>query len=515
VEDDPPFRVFWGDTHGHTQYAEGQGSPSHYFAFARDDARLDFVVLSEHDVWMDDFEWRTMRELSASYREEGRFLPFLGYEWTAPPARGGHHNVFFRRDVDWRVGAQIAPELGRLYRALRRAYAEDDVMVIPHAHAPGDWRQSDGSIERLVEIASTHGTFEFFGNRYLEQGWQVGFIGSTDNHHGHPGYPDTGTTFHTERNGLAAVLAPELTGDALFGAMREIKAYATSGERILLDVSLGGAPMGTRVPATTERRFTVRASGTAPIDSIDVVKNGDVVLHKSYLGAPLAPTSWVRVAFASSSEVEEHRAPREYRVWSGSLEVAGARLRELEAPDLENRHVERVERSAEDPSRVEVELLTRGRANVVLLGLDGVTPESTLRIRIDQGRIGPARADAPVLDAEDLAFRLGDVAEEPRVVPLGPADDRAADTVTVDLVDLGAALDRTLEWTDLGAAKEGDYYYVRVTQLGGERAWSSPFWVGGAARTPATSLERTPEEDRGVSGDRRTPRRAAARGPRR
>ena len=45
------------------------------------------------------------------------------------------------------------------------------------------------------------------------------------------------------------------------------------------------------------------------------------------------------------------------------------------------------------------------------------------------------------------------------------------------LFDLGA-LDQELEWSDSGEVEPGDYYYVRVTQLDGARAWSSPFWVG-------------------------------------
>jgi len=29
--------------------------------------------------------------------------------------------------------------------------------------------------------------------------------------------------------------------------------------------------------------------------------------------------------------------------------------------------------------------------------------------------------------------------------------------------------------------QHGDYYYLRVTQLDGARAWSSSIWVGGEA----------------------------------
>ena len=37
---------------------------------------------------------------------------------------------------------------------------------------------------------------------------------------------------------------------------------------------------------------------------------------------------------------------------------------------------------------------------------------------------------------------------------------------------------RELDFVDRGQAGS-DYYYVRVTQLNGAHAWSSPVWVGG------------------------------------
>ena len=482
VEETPDFRVFWGDTHGHTQYSEGQGSPEHYFRFARDDARLDFVVLSEHDIWTDDREWQVMRENAKSFLDEGRFVPFLGYEWTRATSSGGHHNVFFRHDVAYRVSAQIAPELARLYQALRRAYAEEDVLVVPHAHAPGDWSQSDPAVERLIEITSTHGTFEFFGNRYLERGWQVGFIGSTDNHHGHPGYPDTGTTFHTERNGIAAVLAPAATSNDLFDAMRDIRAYATGGTRILLDARLDGALVGTRLAADARRRIVARASGTAPIEAIDVIKNGEVAYHHPYLQADLTPNGWVQVSFASSSEVLEHKAPRNFRVFEGWLEVEGARLEELRAPVLENTHRESVTRSSRDRDRVDFTLFTRGRANTILLQLSGAHSGSAITVHLEPGRI---QGDDTVLPGEDLSLRLVDARQATLVHALSSTGEPNNDTISVQLIDPQGSLDQELEWTDMGPVNEGDYYYVRVTQLDGERAWSSPFWVGGEARSAA------------------------------
>ncbi len=96
VRRNPPYRLYWGETHTHTGMAEGQGSIERSYRFAREDARLDFLSLSEHDIWLDDFEWRAMRRAAESNTEPGECIAFLGYEWTLRRAWGGHHNVFFR-----------------------------------------------------------------------------------------------------------------------------------------------------------------------------------------------------------------------------------------------------------------------------------------------------------------------------------------------------------------------------------------------------------------------------------
>jgi hypothetical protein len=55
------------------------------------------------------------------------------------------------------------------------------------------------------------------------------------------------------------------------------------------------------------------------------------------------------------------------------------------------------------------------------------------------------------------------------------------DAVTLQLVDPAATRDGTLDFQDRTPPGQGDYYYVRVTQLDGAHAWSSPVWVGGEA----------------------------------
>ena len=82
--------------------------------------------------------------------------------------------------------------------------------MIPHAHTAGDWTRSDPQLERLVEMYSMHGTFEWFANLYLQNGWEVGFVGGSDDHRGKPGLARSSYVETLgQRGGLAAAIAPE------------------------------------------------------------------------------------------------------------------------------------------------------------------------------------------------------------------------------------------------------------------------------------------------------------------
>jgi hypothetical protein len=336
-----------------------------------------------------------------------------------------------------------------------------------------------------------HGTFEWFGNLYLKRGWRVGFIAASDEHRakpGHsPGIPAIGPLMQV--GGLAAVIAPERSRDAVFDALRGLSAYATSaGERILLDATVNGHGMGTRQAATTTRRLAVKASGTAPIDHIDVVRNGEVLLTRHYLTAPLVPTStWLQIGLESTTDAFDavRENPRGWRWWEGSLEVAGARVAEV-ATAFDNSYEDWVRDDPEHPGVLRFHVGTRGRRDVILLRLEGAGPQTTLRFRLDPttewGFLGGTVRPPAQIPAQDVTLALADL-EEGRLEHEIPVDVHA-DRITLQTIDPFAPLDQSFELTDTSGVADGDYYYVRVTQLDGARAWSSPFWVGERARAP-------------------------------
>ena len=160
---------------------------------------------------------------------------------------------------------------------------------IPDAIYPGPQRMP------VIEIHSKWGTSEYRGNpnplqkihpgpsyaaNLLARGLRLGFIAGTDSHATMPsgGGDEPG---HIDRlPGLTAAIAPELSRDALFDAIRTCRCYAASRERIYLDVTLDGVPMGRDVAwpdGSKPRRIQVTAAAQSDIVAVDIVRNGETI----------------------------------------------------------------------------------------------------------------------------------------------------------------------------------------------------------------------------------------------
>ncbi len=478
----PGPRIYWGETHGHCGFAEGQGTPEGYFEFARDDACLDFVTLSEHDIWLTDGEWRYLNEVAERFHRDGELAVYAGYEWTAPRQRGGHHNVLFRRPGMKRVGVQMAPNLSELYRGLRAVHDPSEVLIIPHAHQASDWRQSDYDLENLVEIMSSHGTFEWFGQRYLEHGHRVGFVGASDDHLGHPGYAPGHPASPTRRSnifqfgGLVGVVSNRGDSNAIFDALKARSAYATTGsQRIILEARLNGHNMGTAQKQRKERKVVGRVIGTQPIRTISLIKNSKVV-DRFDLGRPSGGESGtleVLVGFYSESKVHIRDNPRGHHTWRGALTVSGAQLSSAWFLGTPNTTADRLER---DGNRIVFDVATRGAGRTLALRLRGATETTRFRFDLQATReMGTAPRQVRAADrfpAEGFVLILPQGAETSEKTF---ATDYHKDCVTVER--LRRRSDFEFQFTDRG--RPGDWYYVRVEQTDGHLAWTSPWWVGG------------------------------------
>ena len=278
VSEPPPHdRIWWGDPHWQTFFSDGIRCPEELYAFARDEAFLDFGAISDHMEALTARQWDYFQAVTNDFNAPGRFATLQGQEWTHHvPAGGapGHRNVYFRGAGGplLRCTDPDCDTLAKLWARLD-ALPPGEALAIPH-HTSNvvmgvDWAQGwNPTYEKAVEIYSIWGSSErpaADGNprpiralkgekpgRHvvdaLQRGYRLGFVAGGDIHDGRPGdelhahqnrVGDYAGTLHPQ--GFTAAIAPALSREAVFDAMASRRTYATTKRRVYLDVTTGGA----------------------------------------------------------------------------------------------------------------------------------------------------------------------------------------------------------------------------------------------------------------------------------
>lgn len=83
--------------------------------------------------------------------------------------------------------------------------------------------------------------------------------------------------------GLTAILADQLSRQNVFEALYNRNCYATTGERIVVGLSIAGSPMGSELDSSKKpglhinRHIIGYVAGTGPIKSVELIRNGKVL----------------------------------------------------------------------------------------------------------------------------------------------------------------------------------------------------------------------------------------------
>jgi hypothetical protein len=458
----PPLQLFWGDLHsGQGEIGCGVGSVAEHYAYCRDVAALQFTTHqgNDHHITLD--MWEQVRRETEVFNEPGRFVTFLGCEWSAFTEDGGDRNVVYRHDEprlrrsgrffteknpDPEPDLVTAPEF---HRALRN----EEVLINMHAGGrTTNLNYHAAEIEPLAEIHSTHGTSEWFVLDALERGYKIGITGGTDGVAGRPGADHPGhRLIRNVRSGFTAVYAKELSRDGLWEALQARRCYATSGARILLWVDVDGQPMGAECETDGLPLVSLSAEGTAPIEQVDLLCGTSVL--SSWRMAPAADGErTLRVLWGGTEK--RGTAPDQRVLWDGSLKVSGGRFVKAESIGFQ---------SPCDVLRQDAETLSwsfTGAGNRAGFTLefegDGATEfhfstgPCSFDFRSDQVNLAPMRIDA------------GGVG---RHVEVGPAP-REDGPRTVDLT-----------YRDTRRVSGVCPYWIRIVQTDQARAWSSPVYM--------------------------------------
>jgi hypothetical protein len=333
--DGEEYTLLWGDLHRHTDFSNCRtgfdGCIVEHYRYAYDMAALDFLGTSDHtDVGKpyDPYEWWQTQKLVDVFHSYGRFHSLYAYEreqrfpWghrnVVFPQRGGPI-VYIKRKLyensPWHSlyptkPGQLEINPPELWNVLRQ-YGKP-VSVISHTGATSmgtDWdryKSIDNQVENIVEI--------FQGARVSYEGIgapqpTVGMTKTepyTPHRRGVKGFPmppEPITNFET-KNGPAynkgvyqralhngfklgvfassdhisthvsfgGVYVKELTREGIIEGFNARRTVAAT-DKIFIEFTVNGSPMGTVIKSQTNPRLTFKISGTAAIKQVTVVRN--------------------------------------------------------------------------------------------------------------------------------------------------------------------------------------------------------------------------------------------------
>jgi hypothetical protein len=479
-----PIRRYWGDLHGQSGETIGMGSAEAYFRYARDAAFIDIVGHQGNDFQITDAFWKKLNWLTAEFDEPGKFVCLPGYEWSGNTGMGGDRNIFFRHEgrpirrsshvlVDGETSTEAIYTADELFKVLR----VEDCRVI--AHVGGRYADlkyaHDGTIERTVEVHSSWGTFEWLLHDAFEKGFRVGVVCHSDDHKGRPGATRPGASTFGAVGGLTCYFMPELTRDALFDALRTRRHYGTTGTRIFLDLhaefeqpvigfsedpNLGPvkefpvseARMGDIIrPGAVPMRMSVEVIGTAPIERLDVLHGAEVVqTARPYADADLGRR--VRILWQGA----EYRGRGRETMWRGKLALEANRITRFAPVNFLN-----PERKIVETARG-TELTWHSVTTGNLAGVD---------LWLDQAEKGSIQIETNFVSGEvDLNLLAGK-----RITFEGGGLDRKVSVYRLPEKDWSRHV--TFEHKVAFSGNADLPVYVRVTQVDGNQAWSSPIYL--------------------------------------
>lgn len=484
IASEAPLLHYWADLHGQSEETIGTNSARELIEFARDRAFLDAMSHQGNDFQITTPFWEALNRLTAQFNEDGRFVIYPGYEWSGNTGLGGDRNVMFMQEgrqihrsshallddlSDLETDANSATDL---FKALK----DEDCVVF--AHIGGRYADikmaHDLRIERSVEVHSDWGTFEWLVHDAMEQGYRIGILANSDGHKGRHGASHPGASLFGAYGGLSCLIAPELTRQALFDALRKRHHYATTGCRMMLDVkarfdsdaqryaddpNLGAstaepvreAMMGDILHAVDEQlEFSVHAVASAPIERIEIRNRLEVLeTWRPYADHELGRR--IRVIWEGS----EYRGRGRQTVWDGGCTLSGNRFERVTPINLWNLDKQIVQTS---PESLEWAALTTGGFG----GFDAWLGDARSGVLSIDTPLVKCSINIAEIGRDDRVFEAGGIGRRIRVFRL-PDENRHKELMLSRRIRLNAGVDNAL--------------YVCITQEDGHLIWSSPIYV--------------------------------------
>lgn len=408
----PAVRAHFADLHVHSEDTVGINDTRYNLSFARDAAGLDVVGYTANDFNVRADRWADAVKICRELNAPGSFLCFPGTEWCGSSAVGGDRNVIFlgeevrfpldkagrsMRVFDWNEDTtKSRGQEADLWSAsvLHDAYRDmgENILMIPHVggrRAIFDWH--DGALERLVEIASSWGHFDWFYKDALARGHHVGASAAGDEHRGRPGGGAPGVGSFGTHGGVTGYIADEITATAVGSALRARHTWATTGRRAVALLSAAGHQQGDAFTHGGPLTLNYDVLGDAGWERIEIRDDQGLVLHARDLDAEagLSPNRF-RVRWGGARIKDRYR----WAEWRGIIMVTGTAVKSFTVRGCE--HPEETVKQT-SPGVFEVRTDTYGDADHVEIEVDDLaSARIDIHLEIDAyNKTGPAMERNP------------------------------------------------------------------------------------------------------------------------
>jgi hypothetical protein len=485
----PVERAFFADLHVHAHDTVGTNSTAANLHFARDLAGLDVLGYTVNDFQITDRDWSSALDDLRRFHSDGRFVCFPGTEWCGNSAVGGDHNVVFLSDelrfprddsgrslrsFEWHEHMRGGtPEPGRwplseLYAAYEDA--PERFLLIPHVggrRASLDWHHPE--LERLCEIASSWGHFDWLYAEALARGYRLGASASGDEHRGRPGGGAPGASIFGVHGGLTGVLCSALQRDEVGKALRQRRTWATTGERNVALLACDGHWQGDELTRAGSLPVRYRVLGHTGWEYVALKDHRGVVWERDLHRELGYAADRLRVRWGGARVRDRYR----WANYELSVRVSGTVTLDWTTRGFE--HPEERVRAIAD-GHFDIKSTTHGDADELELRLRSLREARlTIEVRVSgfDGRLWsePRVFEVPsaaLLDAGRVQLDLG-----------GEGLFVAVEQITDEALPLTLEGELVLPLADGPGGVYPLYLFAR--ELGDAKVWTSPLFVRRAA----------------------------------
>jgi hypothetical protein len=302
--------LFWGLLHGESERIDSTENIEDCLRYFRDDKAMNFFASSPFESAEETSNdiWKLVCQNLVDFDEPDRFTAIIGFQWHGVPGEEGIRQIVYSKE-----NRNILRKKDAKYSSLKKIYksfAPKELLSIPcFTMGKGldyDFKNYNPDFERVVEIYNAWGSSECIkkeGNKYpiepegkngvketvegsiqkaLQNNCRFGFVAG--------GLDDRGVytdLFEGEQKqytpGLTAIIAAEHSRAALIEALYNRSCYATTGQRIILGITLASLGMGSETSTALKhgllynRHFHGFVAGTTNLVSIELIRNGKVI----------------------------------------------------------------------------------------------------------------------------------------------------------------------------------------------------------------------------------------------